>query len=159
MEISVVKTRPIRIPRRRLAALGDALLRSEGWPVDAEVDLWFCTDDEIHDLNRRYRHKDRPTDVLSFPQYAPGERPAPGAPVHLGDVVISVDTAARQAADRGISLSTEIIWLWLHSLLHLIGYDDDTTEGYTEMVRKAEDILRNAGKTSVHAETRQDNHR
>jgi probable rRNA maturation factor len=141
MEISIIKSRPIRVPRARLAETGERLLRAEGWPGDAEVDLWFCTDEEIHDLNRRHRHKDRPTDVLSFPQYAPGERPAPGLPAHLGDVVISVDTATRQAAERGVSLPTEIVWLWLHSLLHLIGYNDDTQKDLDIMVRKADEIL------------------
>jgi probable rRNA maturation factor len=141
MEISIVKSRPVRAPRSRLAALGDRLLRAEGWPDDAEADLWLCTDEEIRDLNRRYRHKDRPTDVLSFPQYAAGERPTPGLPAHLGDVVISLDTAARQAAERGVSLSAEVVWLWLHSLLHLIGYDDDTQKDLDLMVRKASDIL------------------
>jgi len=142
MEISVVKTRALRVPRKRLGLLGDALLSTEGWPTDAEVDVWFCSDDEIHTLNRNYRDKDRPTDVLSFPQYEPGERPAPGLPAHLGDVAISVETATRQAEERGVSLADEVVWLFLHSLLHLIGYDDSTTEGYHEMVEKAQAILK-----------------
>lgn len=101
------------------------------------MDLWLCTDDEIQTLNRDYRKLDKPTDVLSFPQYEPGERPAPGMPVHLGDVVISVDTAQRQADERGQSLGAEITWLFLHSVLHLIGYDDDTEEGLELMIAKA----------------------
>lgn len=141
MEISIVKTADARVPRRRLATLGESLLRAEGWPTDVEVDLWLSTDPEIHALNREHRGKDRPTDVLSFPQYEPGERPTPGLPAHLGDVVISIPTATRQASERGVSLSQEIVWLFLHSLLHLIGYDDSTAEGHDEMVRKAEEIL------------------
>ncbi|HEY3413060.1 MAG TPA: rRNA maturation RNase YbeY [Armatimonadota bacterium] len=137
MEITVRKTRPARLPRRRLTALTANLLRTEGWPDEAEVDLWLCTDDEIQTLNRDYRKLDKPTDVLSFPQYEPGERPAPGMPVHLGDVVISVDTAQRQADERGQSLGAEITWLFLHSVLHLIGYDDDTEEGLELMIAKA----------------------
>lgn len=145
MEISVLKTAAVRVPRKRLTGLGEALLCAEGWPEDAEVDLWLCTDPEIHTLNREYRGKDRPTDVLSFPQYEPGERPVPGLPAHLGDVAISVETAERQARERGASTAEEIVWLWLHSLLHLIGYDDSTVEGHDEMVRKAEGILRAGG--------------
>lgn len=137
MEITVRKTRPARLPRRRLTDLTANLLRTEGWPEDAEVDLWLCTNEEIRSLNRDYRQQDKPTDVLSFPQYGPGERPAPGMPVHLGDVVISVDTAKRQAEERRVSLGAEITWLFLHSVLHLIGYDDDTEEGLERMIAKA----------------------
>lgn len=141
MEISIRKTRPVRAPRRRMQTLGEALLQAEGWPADAEVDVWFCSDAEIHALNRDYRDKDRPTDVLSFPQYAPGERPAPGLPVHLGDVVISVDTVDRQAAERGTTATAETLWLFLHSLLHLMGYDDDTDAGAARMDARANAVL------------------
>lgn len=120
-----------------MQTLGETLLKTEGWPTNAEVDLWLCSDDEIRELNLSYRKQNKPTDVLSFPQYASGERPVPGLPVALGDVVISVDTAARQARDRGISLGAEIVWLFVHSLLHLIGYDDDTDEGLERMIAKA----------------------
>ena len=58
-------------------------------------------------------------------------------PAHLGDVVISVDTAHRQAQERGVSLGKEIMWLFLHSVLHLIGYDDDTEEGLELMIEIA----------------------
>lgn len=144
MEISVRKTAAIRLPRNRLATLGGALLAAEGWPENAEVDLWLCTDAEIHILNRDHRRKDRPTDVLSFPQYEPGDHPIPGLPAHLGDVVISVETASRQAAERGVSVSDEIIWLWLHSLLHLIGYDDETQNNLKNMIEKANTVLASA---------------
>lgn len=141
MDISVRKTRPVRAPQQRMQALGEALLLAEGWPVDAEVDVWFCSDEEIQALNRDHRAKDRPTDVLSFPQYAPGERPNPALPVALGDVVMSVDTVAHQAAERDATVGSEIVWLWLHSLLHLIGYDDDTDDGAAEMDARARAIL------------------
>jgi probable rRNA maturation factor len=141
MDISIRKTRPVRVPRKRLQALGEALLEAEGWPVDAGVDLWFCSDDEIQRLNREHREKDHPTDVLSFSQYAPGERPNPALPVALGDVVMSVDTVARQAAERDAAMAEEIVWLWLHSLLHLIGYDDETEEGAAEMDARAHEVL------------------
>jgi probable rRNA maturation factor len=101
----------------------------------------MCTDEEIQGLNREHRGLDRPTDVLSFPQYEPGERPVAGLPAALGDVVISVDTAARQAAERGASLSAETAWLFAHSVLHLLGYDDDTEEGLATMIAKAKAAL------------------
>jgi probable rRNA maturation factor len=129
------------VPRRRLATLAQSLLQTEGWPLDAEVDLWLCSDDEIQALNREYRKQDKATDVLSFPQYEPGERPVAGLPAHLGDVVISVDTSQKQAQERGVSLGSEITWLFLHSVLHLIGYDDDTEEGLQRMIAKATTLI------------------
>ena len=121
--------------------LGSLLLQSEGWPADAELDFWLCSDDEIADLNREHRGKPGPTDVLSFPQFEPGERPTPGLPVALGDVVISAETAARQAEERGVSFETEIAWLFTHATLHLLGYDDDTEEGLRDMIARAENAL------------------
>ena len=93
----------------------------------------FCDEDFIHTLNRDYRGKDRPTDVLSFPQ-----DPESGV---LGDVVVSVPTAARQAKAQGHPLAREIEWLFLHSLLHLLGYEDDTDEQAEEMNRRARAAL------------------
>jgi probable rRNA maturation factor len=106
-----------------------ALLEAEGVPTEVELSLVFCEDDFIHGLNRDYRGKDKPTDVLSFNQ-----DPETGI---LGDVVISVPTAARQAEARGHSLETELEWLFLHGALHLLGYDDETDEQADEMNRRA----------------------
>jgi probable rRNA maturation factor len=144
MEITVRKTRPARTPLKKLRELGEALLRSEGWTADSEVDLWLCSDEEIRALNLEYRKQDKATDVLSFPQYARGETPIAGLPVALGDVVISMDTAAAQARARGQSLEREIVWLFLHSLLHLVGYDDDTEEGLEEMIARAAAVFPSA---------------
>jgi probable rRNA maturation factor len=110
-----------------------ALLQSEGVPRTLarkmELSVVFCEDDFIHTLNREYREKDRPTDVLSFPQ-----DPDSGL---LGDLVISLPTATRQAAERDQSLATEVEWLFLHGCLHLLGYDDETDEQADEMDRRA----------------------
>ncbi len=90
----------------------------------------------MQELNSQYRGKDNATDVLSFPQERiPGVRGGRG-PRLLGDVVISLDTAARQAEKAGHSLDNEVDQLAIHGVLHLLGYDDATTEGYAEMVRK-----------------------
>jgi probable rRNA maturation factor len=79
------------------------------------------TDREIHSLNRQYRGKDKPTDVLSFP-LADALQPS-----LLGDVVISVATAARQAQRRGHSLREELQTLLIHGILHLLGYDHEVS--------------------------------
>lgn len=94
-----------------------AFLRLE----QAELSVLLCDDATIHELNRDFRGKDRPTDVLAFPM---GGAPAGGdCPALLGDVVISVDTARRQAAQRGRPIADEVTFLLAHGLLHLLGYD------------------------------------
>ncbi len=118
-----------------------ATLEAEGAPRDAELSLVFCDDDWIRALNRQYRGLDRPTDVLSFPQ-----DPASGV---LGDVVISIPTARRQAEAHGHSLETEIEWLFLHGLLHLLGYDDATDEQAAEMDRRARQVLEHASRQEL----------
>ena len=110
-----------------------ALLDSEGAPREVELSLVFCDDDFIHALNRDYRGKDKPTDVLSFPQDRESGM--------LGDIVISVPTAVRQAQERDVSTETEIEWLYLHGALHLLGYDHETEEQLEEMNRRARAVL------------------
>jgi probable rRNA maturation factor len=103
------------------------------------LSLVFCEDDFIHELNLRYRGKDSPTDVLSFLQDAAG--PDPDSGPLLGDVVISLPTARRQAANRNQSLAREVEWLFLHGALHCAGYDDDTDEAAGEMDQRARLVL------------------
>lgn len=79
------------------------------------------TDPEIHKLNHRFRGKDQPTDVLSFPL---ADTLYPSL---LGEVVISVDTAARQARSRGHALQEELQTLLIHGILHLLGYDHEAS--------------------------------
>jgi probable rRNA maturation factor len=90
-------------------------------------------DGRVRLLNRRYRGLDRPTDVLSFPA---------GEPDQLGDVVIALGVARKQAAEAGHPLGTELRVLALHGLLHLLGYDHETDSG---QMRRIERRLRAAG--------------
>ena len=87
-----------------------------------EVSVLFCADGRMRGLNRRYRGKDRPTDVLAFP----AERSASG---FLGDIVISVPYASREARRRREPREREIDRLLLHGFLHLMGYDHETDDG------------------------------
>jgi probable rRNA maturation factor len=94
----------------------------------AELSIVLTTDRQIQKLNKIYRKKDRPTDVLSFPMLE-GPSPADGDKTSgrlLGDIVISVPTARRQAQEKGVSLATEVTELLAHGLLHLLGWDHDT---------------------------------
>ena len=102
----------------------------------AELSLAFVTDQTIHELNRQYRHKDRPTDVLSFPladEYCPSL---------LGDVVISIDTARRQARQRKRAFADELRALLIHGILHLLGYDHEVSDSEAVRMRRKERELK-----------------
>jgi probable rRNA maturation factor len=125
MEIGIATSVSGSPPPRRVRALVARIARAireskvEGLRSKVEVSILFCGDRKMRTLNRRYRRKDRPTDVLAFP----------GSINLLGDIVISVPYAARQAKRRGEPASREIDRLLLHGLLHLLGYDHETDQG------------------------------
>ena len=98
------------------------------------VGVLFSDDARMKDLNFRFRGKNRPTDVLSFP--AGDEGQGPGVPRHLGDIVISSPTARRQAARRRHPASREARVLLIHGFLHLLGYDHETDDGEMEMLER-----------------------
>jgi len=124
----------------------ERMLRHEGQDERSEVSLTFVDDDSIQVLNRDHRAKDRPTDVLSFPQWNPGDDmpPAP-LPIPLGDIVISVETAERQAAEYGHTIEREIGFLMAHGLLHLLGLDHETPEEEAEMRDRQRHLLEALG--------------
>lgn len=111
----------------RLASVAASALEAVG-RGDAEVTVTISSDRRLRVLNRDYRGKDRPTDVLSFP-YDDDEGP-------LGDVVISIDRAAAQAAERGHSLQRELELLTLHGTLHVCGYDHETDSGEMDRLER-----------------------
>jgi len=114
----------------------------EDLDYEGEVSIVFVDDEEIHQLNKMHRDKDSPTDVLSFPQYEALKDAEEVDPyIILGDVVISTETAMRQAESFGHSLMREIGFLVVHSMFHLFGYDHDTEENTLEMRAKEEKIL------------------
>jgi probable rRNA maturation factor len=94
-----------------------------------EVSVLFCADARMRGLNRRYRGKDRPTDVLAFPA-------GPGGNGFLGDIVVSIPYAGREARRRSDSRAREVDRLLLHGLLHLMGYDHETDEGEMETLER-----------------------
>lgn len=108
-----------------------------------ELSVLLCTDDFIRKLNKEWRDEDRATDVISMMQHTPGFQ----LPIlMLGDIVISVDTAARQAEERGHSLLDEIRILMVHGLLHLLGYDcEKSEEAKIEMEQEEDTILKRIG--------------
>lgn len=117
-----------------------ASLSAEGVKDNYELSLVFCDDDLIRQLNQQYRGLDSATDVLSFPQDQEGEvGPEMERERNLGDIIISVPTAERQAAGRGYSLEEELTQLIIHGTLHLLGYDDEYEDDAARMhAREAE---------------------
>ncbi|MDO8588782.1 MAG: rRNA maturation RNase YbeY [Armatimonadota bacterium] len=116
------------------------LLQAEGCPDDVEVSVLLTDDKRIQAFNRQYRNIDRPTDVLSFSQREDGTPPCRAGGL-LGDVMISVETAVRQARERGKPVDDEIDLLAGHGLLHLLGYEDETEAGAEEMRNKVAAVL------------------
>ena len=103
----------------------NAVLTFEEFSVPAEISVTLVNDEQIHELNKMHRNIDRSTDVLSFPLGENGiydKNLETGASL-LGDIVISVETAVRQAEEYGHTLQREIGFLTVHSMLHLLGYD------------------------------------
>lgn len=94
---------------------------------DAGATVAFVSDRRMRELNRMWRHQEGTTDVLSFPAAQSEFEKAEG--LSLGDVVISVEQAARQAAAHGLGVDAEVSQLILHGLLHLCGYDHETDDG------------------------------
>ena len=103
-----------------------------------ELSLLLVSDGEMRRLNRRWRGRDRPTDVLAFAQ-AEGPGGAPDG--MLGDVVISVDTARRQAAERGETLGREAERLLVHGVLHLLGYNHERSTAEARRMQRRERAL------------------
>lgn len=125
-----------------------AVARLNDLADEAEVDVTIVDDEEIHELNREYRGMDKPTDVLSFALDEDSEDSDEpellGAPEeHLyGDIIISAETALRQAEEYGHGLERELTYLAVHGMFHLLGYDHMTEAEKAVMRAKEEEALR-----------------
>ncbi len=116
----------------------NAVLVNEKFKGSAEISVTIVDDEQIHELNRKHRNIDASTDVLSFPLGENGVydvNPETGAQL-LGDIVISIEHAVKQAKVYGHSLDREIAFLTVHSMLHLLGYDHEA--GGLELVHMRE---------------------
>lgn len=116
----------------------NAVLVNEQFKVPAEISVTIVDDEQIHELNLKHRNIDASTDVLSFPLGENGVydvNPETGAQL-LGDIVISIEHAVKQAKVYGHSLDREIAFLTVHSMLHLLGYDHEA--GGLELVHMRE---------------------
>lgn len=128
------RVRAAELSRGLLQRAARQTLSDEGI-VGGDVSVLLTDDAEIHALNQQWRGVDKPTDVLSFPLHddldALGD--ADEGAISLGDVVISLDTARREAVERGVSLDEVVAHLMVHGVLHLLGYDHGAADEEREM--------------------------
>ena len=139
--------RAVAIDQKWLGRTAEAVL-SAARAETAELSVLLVSDRRMRALNRRYRKKDRATDVLAFPMnerrsLAPAASVAAksrlsSVPMLLGDVVISIPTATRQAKTQGHSVSQEVAMLLIHGVLHLCGYDHERGEREARLMRRKE---------------------
>jgi probable rRNA maturation factor len=135
------QVRRITFDQARLERSAQAILSDLG-EMSAELGILFVGDQRMRGLNRRYRGKDRTTDVLAFAmREARTPHTARRTPEMLGDVVISVPTACRQAMEAGRSLDEELAWLLVHGVLHLCGYDHERSEREARRMRRRERMI------------------
>lgn len=122
------------------------LLELTGYP-NFDTAIWITTNATIRRFNAQYRHKDKPTDILSFPFYpelVAGERiiaPSDEEKI-LGDIIISAERVVRDARDLGVSFDERMRVLLVHGICHLLGYDHETDEQYTVMQKRESALLR-----------------
>jgi len=111
-----------------------------------ELTLCFSDDAEIAAFNAQYRQKNQPTDVLAFANLETPQLPSAASllteePLYLGDIMISVETAQKQAVEQQHSLTQELVWLATHGLLHLLGWDHPDQESLEKMLAHQETLL------------------
>lgn len=123
----------------------DFILKEENVPGFLETSLTIIDNDEIHSINNEYRNIDRPTDVLSFPMYEKEEikdlANLEDSEILLGDIFISAERAKEQSEEFNHSFLREFVYLFIHGMLHLLGYDHIDEEDKKEMRAREKDIL------------------
>lgn len=119
------------------------ILEMENINDEVEISVSFVNDEEIKQLNRDYRDKDNVTDVLSFPTEM--NYHIEGIPVILGDVVICLKRAKEQSEEFGHSFERELVYLFVHSMFHLLGYDHIDEDDKVLMRKKEKEALKRIG--------------
>ncbi len=125
----------------KIEQVAEICLREEEIDPKAEIGLMFVDNEQIREMNKTYRDKDSATDVLSFPMYEADEAIDDEEEILLGDIVISLERAAEQAEEYGHSLEREVMYLLVHGLLHLAGYDHMEDDEKKEMRQREEELL------------------
>lgn len=134
----------INIPENwqgKMEQIVELCLQQEEINSKAEVDILFVDNETIREMNLEYRDKDSATDVLSFPMYEADEYIEDEEEILFGDIVISLERAQEQCEEFGHSLEREVMYLLVHGLLHLAGYDHMEEEDKQQMRQQEEKLL------------------
>lgn len=144
VEVQAEVPLPEEVDERLLRVASLATLKHQGVEEPSEITLVITNDEAMHDLNRRFRGVDRPTDVLSFADDTRGPfvGGAAGFPRYLGDIVVSLPRAQEQAQEAGGTLMEELELLVVHGTLHLLGYDHAEPEEKERMWGAQGEILK-----------------
>lgn len=139
-----------RLPEEKFLSLmeeaAEYALEHEGVTnEDLEISVTFVDEEEIKEINGQFREIDKVTDVLSFPQFECADDAPEEGLVILGDVVICEDQAKRQAEEFGHSYERELMYLFVHSMFHLLGYDHMEEEEKAQMRSCEEDVMHRLG--------------
>ena len=143
MQVMIQNHSRTKIDRQRVKRRVSHIFKKLGY-LKSEISILFIDDMEMRILNKRYRGKDKTTDVLSFPQISDFKSAIrnPQFAILLGDVVISLETAKRQAKESGHPFNREVIILLTHGILHLLGYDHEgDKKKAVEMRRKEKELM------------------
>lgn len=125
----------------KIERVAEICLQEEEIDPKAEIGLMFVDNEQIREMNKAYRDIDSATDVLSFPIYEADEAIDDEEEILFGDIVISLERAAEQAEEYGHSLEREVMYLLVHGLLHLAGYDHMEDDEKKEMRQREEELL------------------
>ncbi len=127
---------------KSLEKAAELCVEKEGLAAEnAEISLTFVSKEEIRELNNQYRGIDNHTDVLSFPLIEDFDEVGPGDEYMLGDVVICLEKAREQAEEFGHSEAREIVYLFVHSVCHLLGFDHMEEDEKLEMRTREEEVM------------------
>jgi rRNA maturation RNase YbeY len=127
-------------------SLAREVAEAEGAPERSELAIVLCSDEEILRLNRKFRGRNSATNVLAFSARDPRDPQIEGEPVQIGDVVVSLDTATREALAAGIEPAERVKRLVVHGILHLFGHNHESQGGQAEMEALEEHYLMPASK-------------
>jgi len=135
---------------KALRGVAREVLRGLGCHEDAELSILLTDNEGIRALNRRYLDRDRPTDVLSFPMWDfNSELRTPNSELILGDVVISIEKAGKQAEELDVTMDEELSRLLVHGILHIFGFDHEKGRREAVRMRKEEERLLTIAKCKL----------
>ncbi|MCL5436893.1 MAG: rRNA maturation RNase YbeY [Candidatus Dependentiae bacterium] len=137
--------RQVKIDKKWLVAFASRAMEAAGF-AGWGLSIWITTDRTIRQYNRRFRHQDKATDILSFPFYPdllPGKRPQAHDEDerYLGDLIISAERVAADAAQLNVTVEARLEVLVVHGICHLLGYDHETETQYRVMQRQERNLL------------------